>query len=67
MDVWELVSPTCSVLHLKSTQHSESQLCTVMDSVRCQAFWEQKFTVEKEERKDIPSKRTVLVRCELGN
>lgn len=35
MDVWTLVSPTCSVLHLKSTQHSEPKLCIVMDLVRC--------------------------------
>lgn len=67
MDVWSIVSSTCSILHLKSTQHSESKLCIVVDLVRCQAFCKQKFIVEKEERKDIPSKRTVLIRRELGN
>lgn len=66
MDVWSIVSPMCSILHLKSTQNSESKLC-IVGLVRCRAFCEQKFKVEKEERKDILTKRTVLIRRELGN
>lgn len=59
MDVWSIVSPTCSVMHLKSTQYAESELCTVIGLVGCKAFCEQKITVEKEESEDIPSKNCV--------